>query len=115
MVTLLQRDSLSNSFSYQCQLYPKQDYFFLIEKYNLTEKHNTIWDKVSTDTKKEFNSKPVYKTTFLKTKIKYFSDQNTDSYDKEILKVDSNYTCLTVIRLDFALENDEIYYPQVFF
>ena len=49
----------------------------------------------------------------MKTKIKYFSDQNTDFYDKEILKVDSNYTCLTVIRLNFALENDENYYPQV--
>ena len=49
----------------------------------------------------------------MKTKIKYFSDQNTDFYDKEVLKVDSNYTCLTVIRLNFTLENDENYYPQV--
>ena len=34
------------------------------------EKYNTIWDKVSIDVKKEFDCKPVYNKTFLKTKIK---------------------------------------------
>ena len=33
--------------------------YFLIEDDELLEKYNTIWDKVSTDIKKEFNSKPV--------------------------------------------------------
>ena len=33
---------------------------FLIEDYDLLNNHNTIWDKVSTDIKKEFNSEPVY-------------------------------------------------------
>ena len=31
-----------------------------------------------------------------------------------IKKVDSNHTCLAVIRLDFALKKDDNYYPQVF-
>ena len=38
----------------------------------------------------------------------------TDFYNKEILKVDSNHTCLAVISLDSALKKDENYYPQVF-
>ena len=38
----------------------------------------------------------------------------TDFYDKEILKVDSNYTCLAVISLDSDLNRDGNYYPQVF-
>ena len=33
---------------------------------------------------------------------------------KEILKVDSNHTCLSVIILYPALSKDENYYPQVF-
>ena len=32
---------------------------FLIEDYYLLEKYNTIWDKVSTDIKKEFDSTSV--------------------------------------------------------
>ena len=42
---------------------------FLIEDGDLLEKYNTIWDKVSADTKKEFNSKPIYNQKYLKTKI----------------------------------------------
>ena len=34
---------------------------FLIEDDHLSEKYNTIWDKVNTDIKKEFDKGPVYK------------------------------------------------------
>ena len=52
--------------------------------------------------------------TILKTKIKSHGDEVTDFYDKEISKVDSNHTCLSVISLDYALKKDENYYTQVF-
>ena len=42
---------------------------------------NTTWDKVSADTKKEFNSKPVHNKNFLKTTIKSYCD---DFHNKEI-------------------------------
>ena len=46
--------------------------YFLIEDDDLLEKYNTIWDKVSADIKKEFDSEPVYnKKKNLKTKKKY--------------------------------------------
>ena len=32
---------------------------FFIEEDDLLEKYNTIWDKVSTDIKKEFDSEPA--------------------------------------------------------
>ena len=38
----------------------------------------------------------------------------TDFYDKEILKVDSNHTCLAVICLDSVLNKDGSYCPEVF-
>ena len=53
---------------------------FFIEDDNLLEKYNTIWDKVNADIKKEFDSNPVYKE-FLKTKIKFYSDEITDFHD----------------------------------
>ena len=45
---------------------------------------------------------------------KSHSDEVTDFYDKEIFKMDSNYTCLVVISLDSALKKDDNYYQQLF-
>ena len=42
--------------------------YFLIEEGDLLEKYNTIWDKVSADIKKEFDSEPVYNKNYFKTK-----------------------------------------------
>ena len=77
--------------------------YFLIEDDELSKKYNTIWDKVSADVKKEF----------LKAKIKSHVDEVIDFYDKEILTVDSNHTCLAVISLDSFLKKDENHYVQV--
>ena len=87
---------------------------FLIEDVHLLGKYNTIWDKISADIKREFESEPVYNTNFLKTKIKSHVDEVTNFYDKKIHKAESNHTCLAVISLDFALSKDGTYYLQVF-
>ena len=60
--------------------------YFLIEDDDLLKKCNTIWDKVSADIKKEFDSEPVYNKEFLKTKINSHGDEVTDFYDKEVPK-----------------------------
>ena len=57
--------------------------------------------------KKEFDCESVYDKNLLKTKVKSFGDKVTDFYDKKILKVDSNYTYLAVISLDFALRKNK--------
>ena len=88
--------------------------YFLIENDDLLEKYNTIWDKVRSDIKKEFDSKHVYNKEFLKAKIKSHGDEVTDFYDNEIPRVDSNHTFLAVIRLDTVLKKYENYYLQVF-
>ena len=88
--------------------------YFLIEDDNLLEKHNTIWNKVSADIKKEFDSEPVYNKNYLKIKVKSHGNEVTDFRDKKIPKLDSNHTCLAVISLDSALKKDDSYYLQVF-
>ena len=50
----------------------------MIEDDEFLEKHNTIRDNVSADTKMEFDSEPVYNKNYLKTKIKYHGDEVTD-------------------------------------
>ena len=87
---------------------------FLIEDDDILKKYNTIWDKVSADIKKEFDSKPIYNQEFLKTKIKSHGDKVTDFYDKEIPKVDPIHTCLAVSSFDSALKKDGNYYLQAF-
>ena len=57
--------------------------YFLIEDDGLLGKYNIIWDKVSADIKKEFDSEPVYNKNFLKTKIKPHGDEVTAFYNKK--------------------------------
>ena len=71
--------------------------YFLTKYDDLLEKYNTIWDKVISDIKKEFESKPVYSKEFLKTKIKFHGDKVAGFYNKKIQMVDSSHTCLAVI------------------
>ena len=67
--------------------------YFLVKDDDLLEKYNTIWDKVSADIKKEFDSEPAYNKNFLEIKIKYYGDEATDFHHKIIPKVDSNHIC----------------------
>ena len=70
--------------------------YFLIEDDELLKKCNTSCNKVSSEGKKQFNSKPVYNKIFLKNKLKSFGDEATDFHDKEMPKGGSNDTCLAV-------------------
>ena len=81
---------------------------------SLFKKYNTIWDKVSANTKNEFDSGPIYIKNCLKTKVKSHVDEVTDFHDKKFSKLDSNHTCLAVFNLDSARKKDDSYYPQVF-
>ena len=63
----------------------------MTENDDLLEQYNTIWDKVSADIKKEFDSEPVSNKNFMKSKVKSHSDEVRDFYNKKILKVASNY------------------------
>ena len=67
---------------------------------NNNNNSSNILDNVSADIKKEFDSDPVYNEEFSKTKIKFHGHAVTDFCYKEIPKVNSNHTCLAVIRLD---------------
>ena len=88
--------------------------YFLFKDDGLLEKYNAIWDKVSADIKREFDSEPVCNKVFLKIKIKPQGDEITDFYNKSysyniLSQQISNHTCLAVISFDFALRKDDNY------
>ena len=64
-------------------------YFLTEDVDSLNKKYNFIWDKISADIKKEFDSNSVYNKKFLKIKIKSHSNEVTYFYNKEIPKVES--------------------------
>ena len=59
--------------------------YFLNKDDNLLEKYTTIWDKVSGDIKKSFDSEPVYNKNYLNTKVKSNGDEVKDFYNKKFL------------------------------
>ena len=73
--------------------------YFLIEDNDLM--NYTTWDNVNTDISKEFDSKPNYNKTFLKTQIKSYGDgdEPTNLHNKEMPKACSNHICLAVITI----------------
>ena len=88
---------------------------FLIEDDELLEKYNKIWEKVSDNINKEFDSEPVYNEKYLKTKIKSYKGKiNINFYNKKIPKECSHCNCLSVILINSISETGKNYYPQVF-
>ena len=81
---------------------------FFIEDDDLFEKYNTIWDKVSSDIKKEFDGEPVYNKKCENQNKILWCHEVTDFYNEEIPKVDSNHICLAVLSLDSALKKMRI-------
>ena len=57
--------------------------YFLFKGDDLLEKFNTIWDKVSADINKEFDSEPVYDQNYLKTKMTWHGAEVTDFHEKK--------------------------------
>ena len=89
--------------------------YFFIKDNELLEAYNDIWSKVSNSIKTELDCGPIYNKKFLKTETRSFESEVTDFHGNEIPKVDSNYTCLAVILINFVFKQDENYYLQAFF
>ena len=89
--------------------------YFSIEIDDFLEKHNTISDKVGVDIKNEFIVNLFIVKKKSKTKIKYYGYSIMLCYNKDIHKVNSDHTCIAVINLDSALNENGKFYPQAFF
>ena len=57
---------------------------FLIKDDDLSNKHNSICDKISANAKIELKYKRVHNKKLLKSKTKFYGDEATDFHDKEV-------------------------------
>ena len=60
-------------------------------------KFNDIWNGVSNTHKKELDCEPIYNKIFLKTKVRSYCDEATDSHARRIPGASSYYICWLVI------------------
>ena len=70
--------------------------------------------KVSSITKKEFDSNPVYNEKYVKTKVKSYNGKINTNVDNKTRKEGSQCICLSVVLIDSVYKKDENYYLQVF-
>ena len=89
---------------------------FKIEDDSVYLKYNEIWNKI-----KEllggvkFHSEPIYDDSYIKTKVKTFSEMIKTFFDgNEIPKERIEYVCIACISVDSVLNIDKKNYPQVY-
>ena len=88
---------------------------FLIKDDELLEKYNEILEKAKNIVKKEFDSEPVYNKKYLKSKVKSYNRKiNRNFHNNKIPKEGSEFTCLSVILIDFVFRTGNNYYTQRF-
>ena len=63
----------------------------------------------------KFHSEPIYDGSYIKTKVKTFSDMIKTLFDgNEIPKERIKYACIACISIDSVLKIDKKNYPQVY-
>ena len=58
--------------------------FFKTYPQNMLQKYNEIWNKISNQLKKAFDSKPVYNDKYITTKTKAYNNFTVMKYQKII-------------------------------
>ena len=74
--------------------------------------------KVKNNSKKEFDSKPVFNEKYLKSKIKSYNGKintnfhNNNNNFKKIPRAGSQFICLSITLTDSIFRTGKNYYPQ---
>ena len=88
---------------------------FKIEEDQVYIKYSSIWNKIKELLDIKFHSEPIYDDSYIKTKLKSFSDiiKTLFSGDK-IPKERVEYVCIACISIDSELKIGKKNYPQVY-
>ena len=88
---------------------------FKIENDEVYIKYNSIWNKIKELLGVKFYSEPIYGDSYIKSKVKTFSDMSKTLFDgDEIPKERVEYACIACISVDSVLKVDKNYFPQVY-
>ena len=87
---------------------------FKIEDESVYVKYNQIWNKIKELLEVKFYTEPVYDDSYIKTKVKTFSDIIKTMFSgDEIPKERVEYSCIAYISIDSVLKVDKKNCPQV--
>ena len=78
-------------------------------------RYNQIWNKIRELLGVKFHSEPIYDDSYIKTKVKTFSDIIKTLFSgDEIPKERIEYACIACINIDSVLKVHKKNYPQVY-
>ena len=81
---------------------------FKIEDDSVYLKYNEIWNKIKELLGVKFHSEPIYNDSYIKTKVKTFSEMIKTLFDgNEIPKERIGYACIACISIDSVLKVDK--------
>ena len=89
---------------------------FKVEDDSVCLKYNEIWNK----TKEllggiKFHSEPIYDDSYIKTKVKTFSEMVKTLFDGDKIPEERiEYACIACISIDSVLKTDKKNYPQIY-
>ena len=94
----------------------EKDMSFKIDDDEVHIKYNQIWNKIKELLGSvKLYSEPIYDDSYIKTKVKTFSDIIKTFFDwDEIPKERVEYACIACISIDSLLKVDKKNYPQVY-
>ena len=85
-----------------------------IDDHSVYIRYNQIWNKIKKLLGVKFYSEPIYDASYIKTKVKTFSDVTETLFSEdEILKERVEYVCICCISVDSVLKVDNKNYPQI--
>ena len=85
---------------------------FKIDDDSVYIKYNQIWNKIKELLGVKFDSEPIYDDSYIKTKVKTFSDVIKTLFSRdEIPKEKIEYACIACISVDSVLKVDKKNYP----
>ena len=78
-------------------------------------KYNSIWNKIKELLGVKFYSEPIYDDSYIKSKVKTFSDIIKTLFDGDgIPREKIEYVCIPCVSIDSVLKVDKKYFPQVY-
>ena len=87
----------------------------MIKEDELLQKYNEIWDKISSNIQKGFDSETLCNKKYLKSKRRSYERKiSTSFHDDRIPKKSFYWICLSVILINFVFKIGKNYYLLVF-
>ena len=88
---------------------------FLIKNDEVWDKYDKIWDVIKDKIGIKFHSEPVYKSKYLKTKVREFDGEiKTNFLGKSIAQENMYHNCIPCITIDSVLRINKKNNPQVY-